>query len=118
MKGHYEEAVVTHKRKVDILKKALDKSQAHSQLLTDCIRTLFQANLEWFTTQLKAALDKGWAVANQNSDAPVHDIPPPDRDERSEPNILDILDDEQGEDGSDVPWHCPTKRAKVLMGGG
>ena len=62
MKGHYEEAVVTHKQKVNNLKKALDKSQDRSQLLTDRIRTLLQENPERFTTQLKAALDNGWAA--------------------------------------------------------
>ena len=58
MKSHYKEAVATNKRKIDNLKKALDKSQARSQLLTNRIRTLLQANRDWFTTQLKAVLDK------------------------------------------------------------
>ena len=62
MKSHYEEAVATHKRKIENIKKALDESQAHSQLLMDRIRTLLQANREWFTTQVKLAFYKGWAA--------------------------------------------------------
>ena len=60
MKSHYEEVAVTNKRKIENLKKALEESQAHLQVQTDRIRTLLQVNLERFTVQLKAALEKGW----------------------------------------------------------
>ena len=61
MKSHYEEVAVTNKRKIENLKKALEESKARSQVQTDHVRTLLQINREWFTMQLKVALDKGWA---------------------------------------------------------
>ena len=36
--------------------------QTHSQTITDNVCVLLQTNCERFTTQLKAALDKGWTA--------------------------------------------------------
>ena len=62
MKSCYEEATMANKRKIENLKKALDKVQARIQTITDNVRVLLQTNRERFTTQLKAMLDKGWAA--------------------------------------------------------
>ena len=56
------EAVVANKRKIENLTKALDESQVRATLMTDRICTLLQANHEKFNTQLKVAMDKGWAT--------------------------------------------------------
>ena len=61
MKTHYEEAVVANKRKIENLKKALEDLQAHTTWRTDRICTFLQTKHKWFTRQLQAALDKGWA---------------------------------------------------------
>ena len=61
MKTHYEEAATANKRKIENLKKALEESQARSQIQKDWIRVLLQTKQERFMTYLQAALDKGWA---------------------------------------------------------
>ena len=52
--------MIANKRKIENLKKALQESQACATLLADRIRTLLQENRGRFSTQLKAAMDKGW----------------------------------------------------------
>ena len=61
MKSLYEEAMVANKRKTKNLMKALEESQVHTTLMINQIRTLLQANHDKFNTQLKVAMDKGWA---------------------------------------------------------